>query len=219
MDQVIIGGAGTNDLLGISLAERTYTPPKKKSVKETIPFSNKVYDFSKINGELYWEEGKVEYVFEILEDTMEGAKEKERNFLSWVMNVTEEEIKDPFIAGYHFVGTFDSVSVNDSEIEKIIVTVMFATYPYLISDQKKVYSQTVDDKKTIEIKNNSAHPVIPDLIAEMPVSLTLGNTTFSIPKGTTTSSKIRLEPGENQVTLKNTENPGTISIEFYEEVF
>ena len=41
IDQLIIGG----------LAKSKKKPPKKKSIKETVPFSNVTYDFTAINGE------------------------------------------------------------------------------------------------------------------------------------------------------------------------
>ena len=66
IDQLKIGAIGSYDKFGASVSERKIGNPKKKSIKDTVAFSNKTYDFSKIDGELYWEERPLEYIFEIL---------------------------------------------------------------------------------------------------------------------------------------------------------
>ena len=110
-DQLIIGNKASYDDFGASVAGRTIVPPKKKVVRETVAFSNRVYDFSAINGELYWEEQELEYVLEMTADSPEMLEAKKMAFSSWVMNAADEKIIDPFIAGYHFVGTLDRKSV------------------------------------------------------------------------------------------------------------
>lgn len=55
LDQLIIGDKSSFDDFDASVSERNISPPKKKEIKETVPFSNVTYDFSKINGELFWE--------------------------------------------------------------------------------------------------------------------------------------------------------------------
>ena len=62
IDQLIIGKIASYDDFGASVAERKIIKPKKKSIKETVPFSNVTHDFSAIDGELYWEEASLEYI-------------------------------------------------------------------------------------------------------------------------------------------------------------
>lgn len=135
LDQLIIGDKASYDDFGASVALRSIKAPPKKSIKETVPFSNKTYDFSKINGELYWEERELEYVFEITASTPEELEELKRAFLAWVTQVHEKEIHDPFIPDFHFVGTYDDLEVEDDEgLDKTTLTVTFTAYPYLVAN-------------------------------------------------------------------------------------
>ena len=111
IDQLIIGGKASFDDFGASVSERKISYPKKKSIKKTVPFANVTYDFSKINGELYWEERTLEYIFEIMADTPEMLEQKKQAFSNWVMNVMNEKIYDPFIPDYHYLGTYEDQQI------------------------------------------------------------------------------------------------------------
>ena len=167
IDQLIIGEKASFDDFGASLATRNIGMPRKKSIKETVPFSNVTYDFSKINGEVYWEERDLEFVFEIIASTPEKLEELKTAFSSWVMNVFNEEIHDPFIPDHHFVGTFDDIEFEDDEgLDKTTVTVTFLAYPYKIANTPKVYQLDIDSgtSKKIWIVNESSHRITPTII-------------------------------------------------------
>lgn len=221
LDQLIIGTKYSYDDFEASVKEHIDHFPKKKVIKESVPFSNKVYDFSKINGEIYWEERPLEYVFEITAESAEKLEEKKREFSAWIMNVDNEEIYDPFIQDYHFVGTFDSISFDDSEFEKSTVTVKFMAYPYMISNSKTVItaSLTSQSERSIVVNNASSHRINPTFISDVPFLLTVGNTSYSIAAGETTDKKFWFAEGENRISLQSTENDGTLRIEYFEEVF
>ena len=51
IDQLIIGDKLSHDDFSDSIALRKINLPKKKSIKESPPFSNITYDFSAINGD------------------------------------------------------------------------------------------------------------------------------------------------------------------------
>lgn len=161
-DQIIIGDKGSYTDFSASLAERHIGKPKKKSIKETVPFSNITYDFSKIDGEQYWEERELEYVFEITADTPEELEDLKRDFSGWVMNVFEEDIHDPYIFGYHFKGTYEDMDPKDDEgLDKSTITVKFKAYPYMIADNATVFQLTGTTRPTNAFRfvNGSHHPV------------------------------------------------------------
>lgn len=222
LDQLKIGEKASLDF-GASVAERTISQPKKKEIKETIPFSNITYDFSKINGELYWEERQLDYVFEILADTPEELEAKKIAFANSIMNVFNEEIVDPFISGYHFKGTFSDLKFADEEnVEKTTATATFKVYPYKIADEPKVYRQTIatGDTVTMEVENNSSHRLTPTLIVEGGVAITLGEATYTAANGTYTDDTLKIEVGMNTLQVKNTgTEEAVLTITFYEEVF
>lgn len=220
IDQLIIGNKASYDDFEASVKERKNSKPKKKSIKETVPFSNETYDFTDINGEIYWEERTLQYVFEITANTPEELEEKKQLFMSWVMNVMGEELHDPFILGYHFLATFDSLDDDDSEIEKSTITVTFTAYPYMIANTKKSYSigMEANEEITARIVNDSSHRITPTFIADVDFTLVKGDKTFSFASGEITDKSFKFEPGTNVITVQAS-TAGTLKIEFYEEVF
>lgn len=224
LDQLIIGTKASFDEFGASVARRTISQPTKKIIKETIPFSNITYDFSGINGELYWDERKLEYVFEITAQTPQALEELKKAFASWIMNTVSEKIFDPFIAGYHFVGTFESMEFDDEEHEeKTTATVIFSAYPYKISNEEVVCKQILGpaERADIIIVNTSSHRISPTITVDAACSISFGDVVYTIPAGTYTGDELWLVVGENTFEVSNPSNSiqCTVAISFYEEVF
>ena len=221
IDQLKIGAIGSFDKFGASVKERKISNPKKKKIKDTVAFSNKTYDFSKIDGELYWEDRTLEYIFEILADSPEELENKKQAFLSWVMNVQEEKLYDPFIKDFHFIATYDDSDPDDSEIEKSTIKVTFTAYPYKIANHAKTYTIgiTPDGETSFEIENKSSHRIVPTIKTDVALSFRHDNTTYSISSGTTNDDDLYFEPGKFTVTAKATSKEGSLTVEFIEEVF
>lgn len=220
IDQLIIGKMASYDDFGASVAERKITKPKKKSIKETVPFSNVTHDFSAINGELYWEEASLEYIFEIDANSAEELEDKKRPFVSWVMNVQEEELHDPYIRNFHYLATFADIDVDDSEVEKATITVKFTAYPYMICDfPKMAVFQIPEADNTVSIVNNSSHRITPTFKPSVECIITKGNSSYGIPAGEIKDDSITLNPGINIFSVRATGNVGTLTVEFREEVF
>lgn len=221
IDQLRVGNDFSYDDFDASIKERSIAEPEKKSIKDTVPYSNRTYDFSALNGEVYWEERKLEYVFEISADSPEELEEKKRKFLAWIMFIQEAEIHDPFIIGYHFKGTFDSIKVDDSEVEKSTITVTFAAYPYLIAntDTEYVIATEAGEEKTVNILNSSVHKVIPTLQATTPLVIAKGNSSLAVPSGTMYDEAFEFLPGKNVLVIKNSGAAKcTLTITFKAEV-
>lgn len=222
IDQLIIGDKASYDDFFASVAQREIKQPKKKSIKETVPFSNKTYDFSAMNGEVYWEERELKYIFELMADTPEELEDMKRAFSSWLMNVQEEEIHDPFIPDYHFVGTYDDMSYADEEdVEKTTATVIFKAYPYMIANVPKVYEVSVpaSDEITVVVVNESSHPTTPIITSSSIVKLIIGNTTYEVEAGTTNDETLKLPMGLSTITFKNSQGAACdITMELFEEV-
>lgn len=220
LDQLIIDDSFSYNDYDASVKERKIVDGKKKTIKETVPFSNVVHDFSKINGEFYWEEKSLQYVFEITADDHEALSAKIVAFKSWIMNVASGKLYDPLIPDYHFIATFESISVDDSEIEKATISVTFTAYPYMISNIPKSYNYelTANTEKTVAIVNNSSHRITPTFNATVPFTIAVGDSSYSVPSGETKDDYFKLEVGAVEIALKSTDS-GKVSITFYEEVF
>lgn len=222
IDQLVIGSVASYDDFDASVKERKIKAPKKKSIKATVPFSNVTHDFSKINGELYWEERPLEYVFEITADNPEELEEKKQAFCGWIMNVMEEELHDPFIRDYHFIATFADIDPDDSEIEKSTITVSFTAYPYMIADRAKVYENAIDvgSNLTFSVVNDSCHRLIPTVTLNGSGRIVYGNLSIAMGEGSVESEAFMLSVGRNTFYVENLgEAELTVKISFHEEVF
>lgn len=219
LDQLIIGNKASLDDFGASLAERKFTPPKKKSIKESVPYSNVTYDFSDINGEVYWEERQLECVFEITAPTPEDLERKKTAFFNWVMNIKDENIFDPYNLDYHYKGTFSDIAVADDEsIEKTTITVVFSAYPYKIANLPKIYKLKVEGKITKNIINASSHRITPTIITDTTVVIKLDDVSYSMSAGEFTDSKLMFKQGVNTLTIES-ETECNLTVKFFEEVF
>lgn len=220
LDQLIIGNVASYDDFGASVRERKIVKPKKKSIKETVPFSNITHDFSAINGEVYWEEGSLEYIFEMVAESAEELEDIKRPFVSWIMNVMSGELHDPYIKDYHFLATFESIDVDDSEVEKATITARFTAYPYMICDFPKIgVYQIPEIDNTVTITNNSSHRITPTFKSDVECIITKGNASYAIPVGTTTDDTLTFEPGDNTFAVRAISEVGTLTVQFREEVF
>lgn len=224
IDQLVIGDKASFDDFAASVATRKIKSPKKKSIKETVPFSNITYDFSAIDGEVYWEEGELEYTFEITADDPEQLEELKHQFSAWVMSVQEENLFDPYITGYHFKATYDDMSVNDDDgLEKTTLTVTFSAYPYMIANVAKVYEEKIakSAQTTIRVLNESSHPIIPTLYCSNVAELKIGNLSYAMSSGTTTDAAFKIPVGQTEIKISNLDSTAstTMRITFNEEVF
>lgn len=221
LDQIRIGDKYSLDDFFFSMRERKIGEPTKKSIKETVPFSNKTYDFSNINGELYWNERSLEYIFECIMPTPEEIENAKIAFSNWLMLIQEANLYDPYIEDYHFIATFDDISYED-EVEKTTATVKFSAYPFKIANKKTSAGFTVNagEEITVVVANNSGRKLPPTIYSDFGASLKLNDIIFGIPAGETTDSRFNLEVGRNIITITNNSDAGgAISFSFFEEVF
>lgn len=221
IDQIKIGNKSSFTDFDASVCLRKIGKPKKKSIRETVPFSNIVYDFSAINGEVYWEERDLEYVFEITADTPKQLEVKKQAFATWIMNVSEEELKDPFIDGYHFKATYSDITEEDDEsVEKTTITVVFKAYPYMIADDAKLFevSLLAGEEIPISIACESSHRIAPTLNSDVAFDIKTVDAIYKFNAGEITADTFRLQTGVNNLTIVSELN-GTLTISFREEVF
>ena len=221
LDQFIVSEKASFDDFGASVTTRKISAPKKKEIKETVPFSNVTYDFSAINGEVYWEERELQYQCEIIAPTPEDLERKKTAFSSWVMNISAEKLIDPFDPDYHYIATYSDIDYADDEsLEKTTATVKFSAYPYKIANIPKVYEFSIPANTEVEatILNDSSHRITPTLITETGVTLQLDNTSYSVPAGETTDGNLKLKAGLNTLIL-TADDDCLLTVRFCEEVF
>lgn len=218
IDQLIIGDRASFDDFAASVASRKIKMPKKKSIKETVPFSNITHDFSAIDGEVYWEERTLEYIFELTADDPEELEELKSKFAAWVMSVQGQELHDPHIPDYHFLATYEDMDPEDDEgLDKCTLTVTFTAYPYKIANTPKVYAFefAMTTWTEFQILNESDHPVPLSVDSIDRLSMRIDGETVSLDP-----VEYKLAPGLHTVSLYSTIGPTrTVRLSFSEEVF
>lgn len=223
LDQLIINGVGSYDAFTASLAMRTIKAPAKKEIKETVPFSNQAYDFSGINGEVYWEERELEFVLELTAQDPSGLEYKKTRLANWLMNVQTARIFDPHDLGHYFLGTYADMSFEDDEsVEYTVCTVAFKAYPYKIAVKPTTYVLEVsgNTEQMVLVRNESGHPVIPQVTCSHAVVITLNEVEYTFQAGTVKSSTFKLPPGMLELKVVNQQAAACRTIiQFYEEVF
>lgn len=223
LDQLIIGQTASFDDFGASLSKREISSPVKKEIKETVPFSNFSYDFSAINGELYWEERELKYFFEIIGDDPADLEYKKTAFSNWVMNIMHEDIYDPYETEFHYVGTFSDLDYADDEsVEKTTATVTFSAYPYKIANKATnyVFAIKAGTDRLVTVINESGHRVKPVVTTNVALTIDKGGKSFSFPAGTVSDGLFMLGIGVNTLTVKNSSGTDcSLQISFYREVF
>lgn len=212
--QLIINGLKSYDDFGVYISSRKISQPKKKIIKESIPFSNVVYDFSNINGEIYWEERTLEYTFDIAEVSTELMEEVKSRLLDWLMNAQDVEIYDPYIGDYHYKGSFESDSWNE-DFGSGELSVSFTVYPYKISNEEIEITELIEENKTITINNNSSHRILTSIEVNGNLTILFNNSSYSVSNGLYTNI-FYLEKGVNEL---NIDGSGTITFKYREERF
>lgn len=222
-DQIIIGDKASNDDFGASVSARYIADPVKKKITKTVPFSNATYDFTTINGEIYWEQRELKYEFEMLADTPEELEEMKTAFSNYVMNVIDEKIYDPYIHNYHFVGTYESKECDDDESgEKTTMTVKFLAYPYKVANAPKMCSRTIESygNAVMVACNESSHRITPTIKIDGDVRIVYGNISYAASSGTVEDERFSLAVGLNSFYVENIgDSECTVEICFTEEIF
>lgn len=222
IDQLRISDKYSYDDFGASVSQRETEYPEKKSIRETVPFSNITYDFSAINGEVYWQERTLKYVFELTANSPEELEDAKTEFANWIMNVFEENIHDPFIPDYHFVGTFEKIATEDDEgLDKTTLTVTFKAYPFKIANNPKHYDAkiTAHGSASVAVRNDSAHRVMPTIESDQPIIFVIGNSRYAIPAGKTEDATLTFERGLTSFIIENgNDSECSVAISFCEEV-
>lgn len=223
LDQLIINNVGSLDEYGASLALRTIKAPAKKEIKETVPFSNLAYDFSAINGEVYWEERELEFVLELTAGNPADLEYKKTRLANWLMNVQTARIFDPHDLEHYFLGTYSDMSFEDDEsVEYTVCTVVFKAYPYKIAVKPTTYVMSVpaNTEEEFLVRNESGHRVIPTVTCGHAATITLNGVSYAFPAGAVKSSTFKLPPGMLELTVANQQADDVlVQVSFYEEVF
>ncbi len=225
-------GRHSYDDFGLTVAERNIGNPKKIKIKERVPFSNMIYDFSGIYGGQEYEERPLTYVFNVKDYKKIPLTMKKIQALNWLMNPNEKiQLFDDYIPGYYFLAEVEEAPDFDELRFHGRLTVQFTVYPFKIGeleegndiwdtfnfllDYAQITQFEINGSKEIALYNPGVSAVNPVISATAPMTIQIGTKTFNIPAGESRSCDFMLPNLENKITIIGN---GSISFHFRKEL-
>lgn len=222
--QLKVNGLWSYRDFDLCISKKTVSLPKKKSIKETVPFSNKIYDFSKIDGEIYFEEREVSITFDIIDFNPIDFEKQKSKIVNWLMNIHDSDIYLDYYPGFHFHGSYDDNSWSE-DFDNGELTVKFKVYPYLVSNDYKIFDIETEAniERTFEIVNNSSHPIAPVIITDSSIKIEYNNYIYELQEGTYQDKEtqndddFKFESGINKIKILS-DSDANVCFKFKEEV-
>lgn len=217
---------------GLLVVSRDIGNPNKIKVKERVPYSNQIYDFSGIYGDQEYDERRLTYVFNVKDYNKIHLDNKKTEVLNWVMQSNQKvKLIDDNIPGYHFLAevedapnfeelrfngnitiTFTANSHKISELEE--GNDIWDSFNFLL-DYAQVTEFDVSGTSDVTLYNPGTKIAYPIINASVPVEITKNGVVYGIPSGESQSLDFSLSPGENKLKITGT---GTISFHFRKEL-
>ena len=230
MNGIIKGNKHSYRDFNITIAKRDIGIPKKNKITEKIPFSNITYDFSTLYGEQTYDERPLSYTFNIIGKSKSDMNIKKANVLAWLMDGGKEEFYDDTIPGVYFLAEVVEASwkenVHDGQL-----TVKLEAYPFKISSyyegdiawdelifELDVLQETkfdINGHKNINLYNNGVNRIIPSIICDSVMEITINNSTYKLNIGENKDNRIYLNKGSNSIMVNGN---GNIEFKFRKEL-
>lgn len=122
--------------LGITMPpQREIGIPNKIKNKRRVPFSNVIYDFSRLYGEETYEERTLTYNFNIggIRATKEQMTAERTQIVNWLMHSEgKQPLYDDTIPGWHFLAEVEGNMSFQENWRTGVLTVTFTAYPFMI---------------------------------------------------------------------------------------
>lgn len=120
---------------GCIMTDRQIGAPVKKAVLETVPGMDGFYDFTELFGSATYSDRTLSYTFTVTGQDVAENEQAASDIVGWLSGITDAEIYDDLVSGYHFKGTCSSVSVAASSAGRTQrITATFTCHPYKISN-------------------------------------------------------------------------------------
>lgn len=125
---ITINGTHSYRDKGMTLCDRQIGPKQKKTLFETVPYMNGFYDFSKMNGDIIFENREITYVFERTFSSQKNLTAGIFSIENWLNRTHNEAIYDDELEGKHWIGSFESIEIAE-EAYKLTISVTFRCQP------------------------------------------------------------------------------------------
>ena len=224
------GGKHSYRDFGMTLKSKNIGNPKKRKIKETVPYMNGQYDFSMLHGDQTYEERSLQYVFNLIDQNKELMNARKVAALNWLEAGCQEILWDDAIPGYYFLAECTDIDFKESgRIGELTAT--FTAYPFKIqqaeagellwddfcflTDYLQETRFTISGITSIDLYVNSAAQITPMVSCSADMSILMGDTQYSFPPGDTQDYRFQLACGLNQLTVTGN---GIIEFHWHNEV-
>ncbi|WP_278475733.1 hypothetical protein [Turicibacter sanguinis] len=230
MNGIIKGNKHSYRDFNITIAKRDIGIPKKNKITEKIPFSNITYDFSTLYVEQTYNERALSYTFNIIGKSKSDMNIKKANVLAWLMDGGKEEFYDDTIPGVYFLAEVVEASWKEN-LHDGQLTVKLEAYPFKISSyyegdiswdelifELDVLQETkfdINGYKNINLYNNGVNRIIPQIICDSVMEITINNSTYKLNIGENKDNRIYLNKGPNSIMVNGN---GNIEFRFRKEL-
>ncbi len=211
---ITINGKHSYRDFGLFISKKVVEMPGVKRIRETVPYMNGSHDFSKINGELTYEDRIVSYTFDITGDDAEEMNKKKHDVSAWLCAVHEENIQDDDYPHLHFFGSYHESDWEEDDGQGEL-TIKFICHPYMYANAETVIELAAGTNVSLIVQNESDHRVVPTIEISGTLTIQIGGKKFAV-SGNGKHQLFMLEKGNNQVTYTLT---GNGKMRFYKEVF
>ena len=226
-------GKHTSDF-GLQCIERSIGFPEKNKILVQPPFSNTILDFSNLYGSSTYS-GR-EYTFKFLVDRTISRADMYRlwtRVINWLTQPNKKvPLYDDLMHDYYYLAELVKAPSFDEAIgEDGSLTLTFDCYPFRICeleeghdiwdifdfdlDVAQVTKYDVTVTRDIVLLNAGSGIAVPTIRTNNDMVIKFENQTFSVPPGTSESSRFRLKSGLNELKILGT---GTIEFIWHKEL-
>ena len=140
--QIKFGGKWSLEDFGVLIGQGTDTNTavelaKPRILRETVPFMDGSYDYSRMSGKLVYDDRTLRYTFIISGHTRADVEEKARQLDNWLGEVTDTELYDTDYSHWKFTGVaymgMGDLTFYSSNENKAQITAEFTAAPYMRS--------------------------------------------------------------------------------------
>lgn len=145
--QIKFGGKWSLEDFGLLIGQGTDTNTavelaKPRILRETVPFMDGSYDYSRMSGKLIYDDRVLRYTFIISGRTRSDVEEKARQLDNWLGSVTDTELYDTDYSHWKFTGVaymgMGDLTFYSSNENKAQITAEFTAAPYMRSISGKL---------------------------------------------------------------------------------
>ena len=231
MNEIIFNGKSSYKDLGVIVTYFKPQPPEPKIIKQDVPFMHGSYDFSKLYGEVFYNERIIncKVKFKVRDERILLGKYSE--VMEWLLGSNNSKLIYTGEPHMYYIASVTKAPTWDNFLKIGSLDIEFTAYPFKFREYNEGsipwddfnfeldYMQEtkfdVSGSKFVNIINPSSKNINPIVICSSEFNVIKDSTTYKFNGGTTKDWIFTLDKGENNLILNGN---GSIEFVFRKEV-